>query len=144
MIIGLGNADCGDDAAGLLVAHNLAERGIEAMAYTGSMLDLIDLWRSARHVILIDAVLSGAQPGTIHVWDPRLETLHNDAPRSSTHALGLAETIELARVLDRLPDKLTIYGIECVQFAAGTLPSDEVRKGIQRVVYEIAANRLGQ
>jgi hydrogenase maturation protease len=106
------------------------------------MLDLIELWKGAEQVILIDAVLSGASPGTIHVWNDHIELkkLKHDTFRSSTHALGLADTIELAQVLDRLPKALIIYGIESTQFAAGTVPSREVDERIQRAAREIAAS----
>jgi hypothetical protein len=62
-----------------------------------------------------------------------------DAFRSSTHAFGLAETIRLARMLDRLPKKLTVYGIEGAHFVAGAPPSPAVLEGVQRAVDEIAS-----
>jgi hydrogenase maturation protease len=59
LIIGLGNPDRGDDAAGLLVAQSLRTRGAEAIAHTGGALDLIEIWAGTERVIVVDAILSG-------------------------------------------------------------------------------------
>ena len=39
--------------------------------------------------------------------------------RTSTHLLGVAEAVELGRELDRLPQRLTVYGIEGERFDVG-------------------------
>ena len=46
---------------------------------------------------------SGAAPGTTRRLDASRERLPAELFRGSTHALGLAEAVELARALDRLP-----------------------------------------
>jgi hypothetical protein len=69
LIIGLGNPDRGDDAAGLLVAESLRERGAEAIVHTGGTLDLIEIWAETERVIVVDAVLSGGAPGTVRTWN---------------------------------------------------------------------------
>ena len=38
---------------------------------------------------------------------------------SSTHAFGVGEAVELARVLGKLPDRVVVYGVEGGEFAAG-------------------------
>jgi hydrogenase maturation protease len=140
LIIGLGNPDRGDDAAGILVARRLAERGIETVQHRGGTLDLIEIWDAVGCAVVVDAVLSGAAPGTVHIWDALSPELRNDVFRSSTHALGLADAVHLARALDRLPKKLTIYGIEAAQFVAGTPPSSQILAGVERTVEHIASH----
>lgn len=132
LVIGCGNADRGDDAAGILVARRLRERGVAALDHAGDALALIDAWAAAEHVILIDAVVSGAPLGTI------VGCLGADAelPRSagtSSHSFDLASAIELARALDRLPRSLKIYGIEGNAFAPGSEPQAAVRIAVERV-----------
>ena len=63
-----------------------------------------------------------------------------DEFRPSTHAFGLAEAIRLARMLDRLPQELTVYGIEAAHFSAGAPPSAAVLEGAQRVVDKIVSS----
>src|SRR5436190_23959256 len=101
LIIGVGNLDRGDDAAGILVAQRLAQRGVKAVQHSGGALNLIDIWDTAQEVILVDAVVSGAAVGTVQVWDLCNQTLQNLSFRSSTHEFGLADTFELARALNR-------------------------------------------
>jgi hydrogenase maturation protease len=53
---------------------------------------------------------------------------------SSTHLLGIADAIELARALGRLPERTIVYGIEGETFAAGDDLSEPVAAAVERVV----------
>ncbi|MBK7926186.1 MAG: hydrogenase maturation protease [Bryobacterales bacterium] len=137
-VIGCGNLHRGDDAAGLLAARRLHELGVASAGCSGEALSLMDGWAGAESVILIDAVVSGQPPGTITVWDPLAAPLPRECFMGSTHAFGVAEAIELARVLRRLPPQLTLYGIEGARFDQGSPPSPEVLMAVERVAQEIA------
>jgi hydrogenase maturation protease len=139
IVIGCGHPDRGDDAAGPLVARRLRAMGLNAREHLGDALSLIESWSGAGRVILVDAVVTGTAAGATGVWDGRDAPLIRDAMRGSTHALGLAETIELARALDRLPESLTIYGIEGADFGLGNAPSPAVLEAVDRVAAAIAA-----
>jgi hydrogenase maturation protease len=54
--------------------------------------------------------------------------------RTSTHALGVPEAIELARALGRLPARLEVYAIEGARFTAGA----ELSPAVERAVRELA------
>jgi hydrogenase maturation protease len=137
LIIGIGNPDRGDDAAGVLVARRLRERGIEAIEHTGATLNLLNVWGASDHVIIADAVISGAAAGSIQVWDPWKGPLQRITFRASTHEFSLADVVELARTLGRLPKWIRIYGIEGKDFDAGTAPCTEVVSAAERVAEEI-------
>jgi hydrogenase maturation protease len=86
----------------------------------------------------IDAVSSGADPGTVHRFDVSAEPLPTSLRGStSTHALGLADAIELARTLGRLPERVVVYGIEGRSFAAGDPVGAAVTAAVDRVVAEL-------
>ena len=102
------------------MARRLRERGLNAIEHTGATLNLVDIWAATDHVIVVDAAVSGAVSGSVHVWDPWRDSLKSTVFRDSTHEFGLADTIELARALDRLPSWIRIYGIEATQFEPGT------------------------
>ena len=87
--------------------------------------------------MLVDTVVSGAAPGTIHRFDASDEPIPARALRSSTHAIGLAETIELARALGRLPKSVVVYGIEGASFEAGAPLSPDVAAAVARLVERI-------
>jgi hydrogenase maturation protease len=128
-VIGLGNAARGDDAAGLIAARRLG--GLE---HEGDPVGLLDVWDGAESVVVIDAVRSGAEPGAVHRFDATDSPLPA-RPRSSssTHAIGLAEAVELARALGRLPAHLVVYGIEGERFEAGTGLTPAVSAAVQAV-----------
>lgn len=139
-IIGVGNPYRRDDSVGLLAARRL-RRSIGAAVFveeaSGEGIDLIDRWLHCDSVILIDAVRSGAEPGTIHCMD----AYHESIPRSffsySTHAFSVAEAVEMARVLGRLPSTLTIYGIEGFDFSPGEGLTPVVETAMEEVVRDV-------
>jgi hydrogenase maturation protease len=119
LVIGAGNDARHDDGAGLAVARRLRAAGIEAREVRGDLSALPDLWRDEDRVIVVDAVRSGAPPGTLHRFDALDAPLPAIFACASTHALGVAEAVELARALGRLPAALTVYGIEGAEFGMG-------------------------
>jgi hydrogenase maturation protease len=137
LILGCGNRQRGDDGAGILAAERLRALGIAAQVCSGEPSELMDAWSGAQEVILIDAVVTGAPAGVVHVWDgPRLPVFGTSA--GSTHGLGVAQAIELARALDCLPARLRVYGIEGKQFEIGSSVSFQVQCAVEEVVQRIA------
>ncbi len=140
-IIGCGNLDRGDDAAGLLVVLRLRALGVETIAQNGDGISLMDCWTGFDQVILVDAVSPNGMPGRLWTWDACADRLPADVSLYSTHAFGMLEAIELARALDRLPRTMYIYGIEGKQFAFGSSLSSEVEPVVEAVaqkLFEIA------
>lgn len=138
-IIGCGTWHRGDDAAGLLVARLLRERGIDAIEHTGDGLALLDAWQGAEEVILIDAVVTGAAAGAVSRWNGTAPVA-GDPGRASSHAFGVAEAVQLARALGKLPPHFVMYGIEAACFVLGGEPSPEVVAAARRVAGELVAS----
>jgi hydrogenase maturation protease len=138
VVIGIGNAARGDDAAGLIAARRLG--GLE---HEGDPVGLLDAWAGAGVAVVIDAVRSGAEPGTVHRFDggrtPLPARLRSS---SSTHAIGLAEAIELGRALERLPARLIVYGIEGRCFEAGAPLTPAVAAAVDAVSAAVRAGPL--
>jgi len=137
LILGCGNRQRGDDAAGILVAERLRTLGIAAEVCSGEPSELMGAWSGVDDVIVIDAVVAGAPAGTVHVWDGQHPPAFATAT-ASTHGFGVAEAIELARALDRLPARLRVYGIEGKNFEIGSAISPEVECAMEEVVQRIA------
>ena len=106
---------------------------------------LIDAWEGADALWLVDAVSSGAEPGTVHRLDASERALPPDLFRASTHHVGLAEAVELARALGRLPARTVVFGIEGGSFAVGEPLSPRSprppRRSRRRSAEEVAAAR---
>ena len=140
VVIGVGNPWRGDDGAGLEVARRLervAPAGTRVIRHEGDGTGLLELWRDAREVVVVDAARSGAVPGTLHRLDACRAPLPAAVLRSSTHAFGVAEAIELARALGRLPLRLEVDAIEGASFAEGEAISPEVTQSISRLVHRL-------
>lgn len=136
-MVGIGNSDRGDDAVGLLVVEALRAdppTGVELLTSRGDMLALLDQIDGADLVVLVDAVVSGAAAGTILRIDATDGAVKQQLSQfTSTHAFNLAEGIELARSLGRMPGRLVVYGIEGVEFGMGQPPGTAVRDAIDEV-----------
>ena len=133
LIIGLGSIDRRDDGAGLETARileRLVPRGTRVASLPGRETTLLELWRNEPFVIVIDAVVSGAAPGTVHVVDVSTGPLRLGTPPGSSHSFGLAAVIELGRVLGQLPERLIVVGIEAVDYGMGTGLSAAVQDGV--------------
>jgi hydrogenase maturation protease len=142
LVIGVGNPDRADDSAGLLVSRDVrrvAAGSVRVLELEGDPLNLLELWREVDLAIVADATRSGAAAGTIHCIDATLDPVPPSFAAASTHALGVAEAIELGRVLGRLPRRLLIYGIEAASLRTGFTPSPAVRAAIPQVARQIIA-----
>jgi hydrogenase maturation protease len=132
----VGNRLRGDDGAGPAVASALGARTV-----AGEPLALLHAWDGADAVVLVDAVRTGAPPGTIHRFDASEAPLPAElGGAASTHALGIGEAIELARALGRLPARVIVVGIEGERFELG----DELSAAVAGVVGEAAARVRGE
>lgn len=137
-ILGYGNPDRGDDAAGPLVAQRLRALGVDASVFTLDGLSLLQSWHDHDEVVVIDAVVTGSEPGTIFEWSACDLKLDRMQFPSSTHSFGLAEAIELGRALECLPPRLHVVGIESRDFTLGHPPSKEVAEAVGRAAQRIA------
>lgn len=142
LIIGCGNLQRGDDAAGIVAATWLRLLGVSTHISSGGVSELIELWKEAHDVIVIDAVITGARPGSLHVWDAR-RPWKTSRSFGFTHGLGVAEAIELSRTLGSLPCNIRVFGIEGRRFELGSDVSPSVAKGIEQVVQEISRELNG-
>jgi len=136
LVIGIGNPERGDDAAGLAVAAWLAGRlpaPVEVITHDGEATSLLALLGQASALYLVDACVSGAPAGTIRRLDVAAEPLPQAMFTVSTHGLGLADAIELARALDQLPAPSVVFAIEGRRFEPGAPLSPVVAEAVARV-----------
>lgn len=136
IVIGAGNAWRRDDGAGPAVAERLADRCC-TLVLPGEGTELIEAWSAAERVIVVDAMRSGAPPGTLKVFDAIAEPLPGGAFCCLSHSFGLAEAVELARVLGRLPPRLEVWGIEAADLSQGPGLTPAVADAVDRAVTAI-------
>lgn len=113
LVLGLGNDLLGDDGVGLIVAREVRRRappGIDVVESGEAGLALIELLAGYQVAVIVDAIHTGAPPGTVH----RLDRGSFDrvlAP--SAHYAGLPEVFDLAERLQlRMPSRIAVVAVE--------------------------------
>jgi hydrogenase maturation protease len=153
VVIGVGNPYRRDDGVGHRVVEALAREAeattpaphrpgrLHAARLTvtdGEPARLIELWRGAEIAVVVDAVVTGSQPGRLKVWDAATQTLP-DRSTTSSHAAGLGEACALGAALDALPGRLLVVGIEAACTDDGTDLSPAVARAVPTAVRLVKA-----
>ena len=141
VVIGVGNAYRGDDAVGLTVAErvrNAVPDDVVVLECEQEPTRLVDAWDGADVAVVVDACAGDEAPGTVHRFDVGDGPLPTRVFRSSTHAFGVGDAVELSRALGRLPARLVVYGVRGAHFAAGAGLSGPVESAVDDVVEAIA------
>jgi len=119
LVLGLGNPILRDDAVGLLVAEQLrpllaGQADIEVGVDYWGGLRLMERMVGFDRAIVIDAIRSGAEPGTLQILSPgELPTQRS----SSAHDVNLLTALKLGRQAGAvLPvnERITLLAIEAV------------------------------
>jgi len=142
LVIGVGNRDRGDDGVGPLVADAVRGRcGGSVLVHVaeGDLSDLPMRWEPDQDVIVVDATVGGRSPGEVSVIDALADGLRLESGLLSSHGIGLAEAVELGRILGRLPRSLVIFGVEAKRFEHFEPVADEVASAVPDLVERIVA-----
>jgi hydrogenase maturation protease len=139
IVIGVGNDLRGDDAAGWETVRRLVPSpSLVVHEHGGDAPGLIGLWGPDDDVVVVDAVVSSEPSGTIVEIDALAAPLPADVSWATTHGAGVAEGIELARVLGLLPRSLVLIGISAKEFELGLPMNPEVERAVQDVVRRLS------
>lgn len=140
VVVCVGNTYRGDDAAGLVAGERLRGRvpsTVRVVECEQEPTRLLDAWAGADVALVVDACSSGAPAGTVHRFDASDGPLPARVFRSSTHAFGVGDAIEMARALGRLPKRVLVYGVEGADFTAGAELTPAVDSALDDVVREL-------
>lgn len=149
LCIGVGNDFRRDDGVGAFIVGALKKVSTDRhdlcfSLSSGEGAELVESWTGYDRVILFDAVRQQGQPGRIYRMLVDRESIPSDFFRYSSHAFSVAEAIELARVLDRLPASMEIIGIEGADFGTGQGLTDAVKYSCFEVIEEISSRFDGR
>lgn len=111
----------------------------EVREHDGETATLLEWLEHSDAAWLVDAASSGAEPGTIHRFDAGSGPLPSIPSRLSTHGVGLADSIELARTMGCLPGKCVVFAVEGASFETGRGLSGTVRSAAREVAARIRA-----
>ena len=146
VVIGCGNLNRCDDAAGVRVVHRLREQFGEALprgvklfdAGTGGM-EVMFQARGASALIIIDACRSGSDVGAIFRL-PGSEIDEAHVPGYSLHDFRWDHAVHAGRRIfgADFPDDLTVYLIEAGSLQLGTELTVPVTRSVDQVAEHIA------
>lgn len=138
LVLGIGNLLLSDEAVGVRAVEALQQRyhlpdGVDLLDGGTCGMELIDDMASRQHLIVADAVLTGAEPGTVvTLRDGEVPALFSR--KISPHQLGLADVLSALHLTGEFPDKLTLVGVvpESVEPAIGL--TDTVAASLDEVL----------
>ncbi|MEV8561364.1 hydrogenase maturation protease [Streptomyces sp. NPDC051917] len=143
VVIGVGNPLRGDDGVGPAAVEALRDRvphGTALAVSDGEPARLLDLWRGADTVIMVEALRTrSARPGELHILSAA-DAASRTAATASTHALGLGECLALAAALDQLPPRLVVHAMEVADVELGEGLSEAVRAVLPELIDRVAAS----
>lgn len=120
VIIGMGNPFLADDGVGIAVAHAVARQLQQRVKLTVTELHtggirLMEAMAGFRRAIVVDAMVSGAIPGTVQRFDPKeFVTTKNTF---SSHDTDFATAFDLGRMAGiTLPEQVSFWGIEAGEY----------------------------
>jgi hydrogenase maturation protease len=137
LVVGCGNHFAGDDSVGLELLRRLESHGgygCEFRELPEGPLGLLELFDRADIILLVDAVLSGAPPGTLHLVPmPSRDAAPRPLAAVSDHGWGLAEALRLALALGWRVPRLMLLGIELERVSVGAPSSPAVEAALTKV-----------
>lgn len=115
LVLGLGNVLLGDDGAGVtavdyVARHFVVPDGVSLHDGGTLGLSLLPLLTSSDRVILVDAVAADAPAGSL-VRLSGEDVAHASLHRLSPHQVGVADLLDSARLVGRLPETLVLVGV---------------------------------
>jgi hydrogenase maturation protease len=123
LVLGIGNLVMTDDAIGVRVVQLIEERyrfpGQVTVLDGGTLgLDLLPRVAAAQRLLIIDALDTGAPPGTL-VRLTGMEIPQALETRLSPHQMGLKDLLTVASLLGHSPDETVLWGVqpESIQMA---------------------------
>lgn len=128
-----------DDGAGRYIVRQLRSKfdfvsNASFAEAHGEGSSLMEMWQGFDKAVIFDAVRRGSEPGKCYHLQADSDNIPTDFFKYSSHAFSLAEAVELARVLDKLPGSLEIFGVEGEDFSHGEGLSSQVLQACDELI----------
>lgn len=137
-LIGLGNILLRDEGVGVHVVNVMREKytfspEIEILDGGTMGLDLLPFIEGRDRIIIVDAVDFGKEPGHIGIVED------GDIPyalrsKLSVHHIGLSDVIFAIKLMDKMPPKMCLIGIQPDAIEVGLDVTETVKSRIQAII----------
>ncbi len=138
LVLGIGNILLTDEGIGVRVVEALERRyrfpdGVEVADGGTAGMELLNMICDRDHLILIDAVNTGAAPGTV------VSLVGDEVPalfrtRISPHQLGISDLLAVLSLTGELPKQLTLFGVVPYSLDTSTELSEQMLPKLEELV----------
>jgi len=135
VVLAIGNTLLSDEGAGIHVLKYLIRQAFEwdgVHFIDGGTLSFtlaVEI-EDTDNLIVLDAAKMGTEPGTVRCFPGADFDSFIGQPRLSSHEVGLADLVDIARLTESLPSRRALVGIEPQTMDWGELPSPVVYSAI--------------
>jgi hydrogenase maturation protease len=130
LVLGVGNVLLTDEGIGVRTVETLLEEyrfsdNVEVVDGGTAGMELVEIIANQDHVILIDAVNTGADVGTVvTLEDEEVPALFRS--RISPHQLGISDLLGVMALTGETPKNFTLFGVVPFSMATGVELSPEM------------------
>lgn len=142
LVLGIGNLLLQDEGAGVRVIEELEKKyempvGVELLDGGTSGIELLHYIEEKNVLILVDVVRNGGSSGTTYRFEgEEVPALFQN--KISPHQLGISDLLATARLIDKMPEKVVLFGIEPECIDTGLELTAEIASKIPEMVEQIA------
>lgn len=137
LVLGVGNILLKDEGVGVRVVEALRSRdlppGVELMDGGTLGLDLMSPISRADHLIVVDAVRAGDEPGVVYRFRAD-EVDVKRMPITSLHQVSLFEVLSLCKQIGEAPREVVVIGVEPKEIDWGLELTPEIQQRVEQVV----------
>lgn len=138
VVLGLGNILNKDEGLGVQALRDLSAQsdlpsGYEMLDGGVLGLNLLMIVEECSHLLILDSVDAGRQPGTLIELHKEQIPLYSGV-KLSQHQVTFQEVLGLAKMRGNLPEHLHLVGIQPLDISIGLELSSEVQKTLPEVV----------
>ncbi|GFE60477.1 HyaD/HybD family hydrogenase maturation endopeptidase [Geobacter sp. AOG2] len=142
LVLGIGNLLLQDEGAGVRAVEEFERSyetppGVELLDGGTSGIELLQYIRGKDYLILLDVVKSGNPPGSfIRLEGEKVPALFQK--KISPHQLGVSDLLATAQLIDGMPKRVVLFGVEPKSIETGLEMSEEVGGSIGRLAEMVA------
>lgn len=144
LVLGIGNLVMGDDGAGVRVVQELRKRylfppHVEIMDGGTLGLDLLPKLEGIGRLLVVDAVETGGEPGTL------VRLMGEELPialqtKVSPHQMGLKDLLAVAELMGHSPREMVLVGIQPAGIGMGVELSPHVAGRLEEMISNVVTN----
>ena len=145
LVLGVGNVLLTDEGIGVRVVESLYDNyqfptNVEVIDGGTAGMELLEIIANRDHVILIDAVNTGADAGNVVTLEgDEVPALFRD--RISPHQLGISDLLGVMTLTGELPKEFTLFGAVPFSMDTGVTLSKEMKPLMAELV-SLVVNKL--